>query len=218
MLRYRCLVLDHDDTTVDSTRSVNYPQFKEALAHFRPGMTMSAEEYMLYCYEPGFYEMCEQVLHYTSEEMDAHIDMWKTYHKTHTPEFFPGISELIKEQHKRGGYVCVVSHSSKDVIENAYRLHNVELPDLIYGAEQPPDRRKPAPWPLIEIMQHLKLSAKDLLMIDDMPFGATMARAVGVDFVGVGWCDPLPQIKQNMIKLSDHYFSAVQQLYQFLYD
>ena len=26
-MRYQCLVLDHDDTTVDSTRAVNYPQF-----------------------------------------------------------------------------------------------------------------------------------------------------------------------------------------------
>ena len=41
MLRYRCLVLDHDDTTVDSTRSVTYPQFREAMAHFRPEITMS---------------------------------------------------------------------------------------------------------------------------------------------------------------------------------
>ena len=48
MLRYRCLVLDHDDTTVDSTRSVNYPQFREALAHFRPDMSMTEEEYFLY--------------------------------------------------------------------------------------------------------------------------------------------------------------------------
>lgn len=27
MLRYRCLVLDHDDTVVRSAETVNYPQF-----------------------------------------------------------------------------------------------------------------------------------------------------------------------------------------------
>ena len=29
MLKYRCLVLDHDDTTVDSTATVHYPCFVE---------------------------------------------------------------------------------------------------------------------------------------------------------------------------------------------
>ena len=70
MSRYRCLVLDHDDTTVDSTRSVNYPQFQQALAHFRPDTTMTEEEYFLHCFDPGFYEMCRLVLHYTPEEME----------------------------------------------------------------------------------------------------------------------------------------------------
>ena len=46
MLRYPCLILDHDDTSVNSTRAVNYPQFREALAHFRPGMEITEEEYI----------------------------------------------------------------------------------------------------------------------------------------------------------------------------
>ena len=45
MLRYRCLVLDHDDTTVDSTRAVNYPQFLEALARYRPELHISEEQF-----------------------------------------------------------------------------------------------------------------------------------------------------------------------------
>ena len=217
MLRFPCLILDHDDTTVDSTRSVNYPQFLEALNHFRPGMTMSLDEYILHCYDPGFYEMCERTLHYTPQEMEQHLQMWRNYHKTHHPRFFLGIPELIRRQKEAGGYVCVVSHSSDDVIRGAYEHENVPLPDLIFGAELPSGRRKPSPWPLLEIMRTLDLTANQLLMVDDMPHGAAMAKAVGVKFAGAGWYGMLPQIENSMRAQSDYFFSSVDALSDFLF-
>lgn len=217
MLRYRCLVLDHDDTTVDSTRTVNYPQFLEALDRFRPGFSMTLEEYMLNCFNPGFYEMCTQVLRYTQQEMDDHIQMWKEYHKTHHPKFFPGMAELIGRQQNEGGFVCVVSHSSKDVIETAYRHENVPMPDLIFGAEQPAERRKPSPWPLQEIIKTLKLSPTDLLVVDDMPHGGVMAHSVGAPFACAGWYGMLPKIEAYMRKHSDLFFSSVDELFSFLF-
>ena len=39
MLKYPCLVLDHDDTVVQSEATVNYPFFVEFLREYRPGMT-----------------------------------------------------------------------------------------------------------------------------------------------------------------------------------
>lgn len=217
MLRYRCIVLDHDDTAVDSTRTVNYPQFLEALAHFRPGFQMSLEEYMLHCFDPGFYEMCERTLGYTSQEMADHMQMWKDYHKTHHPKFFPGIPELIRRQKQEGGYVCVISHSSDDVITSAYEHEGILLPDLIFGAEQPPERRKPNPWPMEEIMRRLNLLPSDLLMVDDMPHGGIMSHRVGVEFAAAGWYGMLPQIEEIMRQKSDYFFSTVQSLYDFLF-
>lgn len=217
MLRYPCLVLDHDDTTVDSTRSINYPQFCQALAHFRPGVTMTEEQYFLYNFDPGFYDMCEQILHYTPEEMDAHLQMWKDYHKDHQPDFFPGMPELICRQKAEGGLVCVVSHSSDDVINAAYDHAGVPRPDLIFGAEQPPERRKPSPWPLEEILRRFQLQPADLLMVDDMPHGGTMARAVGVAFAGAGWYGMLPQIEAKMLPQCDYFFSTVQEFSDFLF-
>ena len=217
MLRYPCLVLDHDDTTVDSTRTVNYPQFLEALARFRPGFSMSLEDYMLYCFDPGFYDMCEQVLHYTPQEMEAHIQMWKEYHQNHHPKFFPGMADLIRHQKAEGGFVCVVSHSSNDVITGAYAHEGVIPPDLIFGAEQPVERRKPSPWPLQEIMNKLHLSPSELLVVDDMHHGRTMAHGAGVQFAAAGWCGMLPQIEEHMRNHSDFYFSSVKALSDFLF-
>ena len=218
MLRYRCLVLDHDDTTVDSTRTVNFPQFLEALDHFRPGFSMTLEEYMLYCFDPGFYEMCEQVLHYTPQEMADHMQMWKDYHKVHHPKFFPGMADLIKRQKTEGGFVCVVSHSSDDVIKTAYAHENVPLPDLIFGAEQPTERRKPSSWPLQEIMKTLHLSPTDLLVVDDMPHGSIMSHSVGAHFAAAGWYGMLPQIETYMKKNSDYFFNSIDALSSFLFE
>lgn len=218
MLRYRCLVLDHDDTTVDSTRSINYPQFCQALSHFRPGMTMSEEEYFLHCFDPGFYGMCQQVLHYTPEEMAQHLQMWKDYHKNHYPPFFPGIPELIRRHKAQGGLICVVSHSTRDVIEACYEHAGVPLPDLIFGAEQPTDRCKPSPWPMEQIISRFSLRPQEILMVDDMPQGGQMARAVGVAFACAGWYGMLPQIEASMRKNCDIFFSTVEEFSRFLFE
>lgn len=217
MLRYPCLVLDHDDTTVDSTRSINYPQFCQALAHFRPGMTMTEAEYFLYNFDPGFYEMCEHILHYTPQEMEEHLQMWKDYHKKHHADFFPGMKELICRQKFEGGLVCVVSHSSDDVILDAYKHAGVPLPDLVLGAEQPPEHRKPSPWPLQEIMRCFNLQPHDLLMVDDMPHGGVMSRAVGVEFAGAGWYGMLPEIEVRMRPQCDYFFPTVREFHHFLF-
>ena len=40
-MRFPCLVLDHDDTVVQSEMTVNFPYFLQVLADFRPGETSS---------------------------------------------------------------------------------------------------------------------------------------------------------------------------------
>ena len=217
MLRYRCLVLDHDDTTVDSTRAINYPQFRQALAHFRPEMSMTEEEYFLYCFDPGFYEMCHQVLHYTPEEMAEHLQMWKDYHKDHHPAFFPGMPEIIRRQKAEGGLVCVVSHSTEDVIRRAYDHAQVPQPDLIFGAEQPEEHCKPNPWPMEQILATFQLEPHQVLMVDDMPQGGIMAKACGVEFAVAGWYGMLPQIRQQMEHRGNYYFFDLAAFSQFLF-
>jgi predicted HAD superfamily phosphohydrolase YqeG len=35
MLNYKCILLDHDDTIVESTQEIHYPSFLETLRTFR---------------------------------------------------------------------------------------------------------------------------------------------------------------------------------------
>ena len=213
---YPCLILDHDDTTVDSTRTVNYPQFLQALDYFRPGIHMTIDEYMHHCFHTGFYVMCDQILKYTPQELETHVSMWKEYHKKHHPPFFQGIPEFLSAYRQRDGIICVVSHSSADVILSAYEAAGIQPPDLILGAEQPTEHMKPEPWPLFEIMHRYDLSPCDCLVIDDALLGGKMARSAGVDFACAGWYGPLPEIEAIMRQECDYYFSSVSAFSDFI--
>jgi len=216
MGRYRCLILDHDDTTVDSTRTVNYPQFRQALAHFRPNVTMTLEEYTLHCFHMGFYVMCDKILHYTESEIAEHLQMWKEYHKTHHPPFFDGMPEILARHRRQNGLICVVSHSSADVILSAYENAGIPAPDLIFGAEQPEEHMKPNVWPLTQIMERYSLSPQDCLVVDDAPMGGQMARQAGVDFACAGWYGMLPEMEKIMRQNCDFFFRSVDELSRFL--
>ena len=68
-MRFPCLVLDHDDTVVQSEMTVNFPYFLQVLADFRPGETVTAEEYAQECYRVGFADFCRQRFHFTEQEI-----------------------------------------------------------------------------------------------------------------------------------------------------
>ena len=54
MLKYPCLVLDHDDTVVQSERTIGYPFFCYILDRFRPGQTVTLAQFAQDCYSLGF--------------------------------------------------------------------------------------------------------------------------------------------------------------------
>lgn len=217
MLHYRCLVLDHDDTTVDSTRHVNYPMFREFIPTIRPDVHFTEEDYIRHCCDLGFYEMCVKLLHYTPQELELHVSTWKEYLKTHRAPFFPGMPELIARQKAEGGIVCVVSHSFEDTIRPLYEHFSVTQPDLVFGAERPPHERKPNPWPLEEIMRRYDLSPEEIIMVDDAPQGRDMAKACGVDFACAAWYGMPPHVKEKMAGISDFFLESVEDLSKLLF-
>ena len=106
MLKYPCLVLDHDDTVVQSEATVNYPFFVEFLKQYRPGMTISLEDYISDCSKMTFIEMCKSRFSLTDEELQQEYLFWKAYLKDHSPDAFPGIRELLHAYRKAGGIIC----------------------------------------------------------------------------------------------------------------
>lgn len=217
MLRYQCLVLDHDDTVMDSTAHVHYPAFLAAMEVMRPGVWMSLDDYFRMNFDPGFHDYCEQTLHFTQEDFDTELRLWQGFVDTHIPKAYPGMARIIRRQKELGGYVCVASHSIDRNILRDYRANALPEPDLIYGWELPRELRKPAPYSLEDIMRRLSLAPEDLLMVDDLKPGFDMAKRCGVDFAAACWAYDVPEIKAFLQINSDLLFETPEQLEQYLF-
>ena len=218
MLRFPCLVLDHDDTVVQSETTINYPFFCYILDQFRPGATITLEEYTNGCFNPGFADMCRQRYNFTEQELKDEYQGWMEYVKNHIPEPFPGIKNLILRYKEAGGIICVVSHSSCINITRDYQTHFGILPDDIYGWDLPEHQRKPSTYPLEQIMLKYNLKPNQLLVVDDLKPAWVMCRNAGVQIAFAAWSkENAPEIMEEMTSVCDYSFRSAAELEQFLF-
>lgn len=218
MLKYKCLVLDHDDTVVQTEKTLGYPYFCKILEQFRPGCTISFHDYVLDCHNYGFSEMCVRRWQFTPDEQKEEYRGWMEYVMTHIPAIFEGIGNVIKRQKAEGGLVCVVSHSSNENITRDYWHHFHTFPDAIYGWDLPAEQRKPHPSPLLDIMEKYGLTAKDILVIDDMKLGWNMAHSVNIPTAFAAWGKlEFPELSKEMNMLCDFSFKTTVELFDYLF-
>lgn len=218
MLKYPCLVLDHDDTVVQSEATVNYPCFVDFLAKIRPGETITLHQYVEMCGSIGFIEMCRQIYRMTDAELDMEYAAWKDYTATHIPAPYPGIRALLRKYKAHGGKIYVVSQSTDAKILRDYRLHFELEPDGVYGWDHPQEQRKPSPFALFDIMEKTGLAPGQILVVDDMPPAREMADAAGMKMAFAGWGkQDYPKIREQMQKISDFSFLSLEQFAEFLF-
>lgn len=219
MLKYPCLILDHDDTVVQSEATVNYPFFVDFLKEYRPGMTITEHEYISGCFHPGYIEMCRQRFAFTDEELLIEYNGWKDYIRSHIPDPYPGIGALIRKYKAAGGIICVVSQSAQENILRDYRAHFAMEPDEIYGWDLEPAYRKPNPWALEQVMAKYGFSPAQLLVVDDMKPAVQMARDAGAPIAFAGWGrKEYPEIYHQMSNMCDFTFGEIVELERFLFD
>ena len=218
MLKYSCLVLDHDDTVVQSEATINYPFFCQILDQFRPGATITLQDYVQGCSDYGFVDMCRKRFQFTDAELETEYCGWKEYIRNHIPAPYDGIGELLSKYRQDGGIICVVSMSSSENILRDYKTHFGIVPDAVYGWDLSAEHRKPNPYAIYEIMEQFHLCKSDLLIVDDMKPAWEMARAAEVDIAFAGWGRiDYPKITQEMTKLCDYSFSSTKALTDFLF-
>lgn len=218
MLKYPCLVLDHDDTVVQTEKTIGYPYFCHILDQFRPGKTISFADYVYDCHNYGFAEMCRRRWQFTVEEQKEEYRGWMDYVLTHIPKVFPGIGDVIRRQKAEGGLICVVSHSSVQNITRDYSHHFGILPDAIYGWDYPEHLRKPNPFPLQDIMNRYALRPEEILVVDDMKLAVRMSQPLGVDVAFAAWGKrEFPELTQEMRGLCRYCFDSPEDLEKFLF-
>jgi beta-phosphoglucomutase-like phosphatase (HAD superfamily) len=217
-LRYPCLVVDHDDTSVMSTPSLHYPAHVEALRRLRPGREpISLEGWLSKNFDPGLMEYLGGELGFDEEELRLNYHIWREFTTSRVPEFFPGLLDIYAEFERRGGKLVVISHSEVELIERDYRAAGLLMPDLIFGWTEEPERRKPSPYPLLETMRLLGFGKEEILVLDDLKPGADMAAVVGVDFAAACWGHSIPKIRDSMRGLARYFLERVEELRTLLF-
>lgn len=216
-MKYPCLVMDHDDTVVNSTATIHYPCFVEFLKLYYPDHPMTLEEYFLKNFDPGFIPMCREEFGMDDRMLVLEQEYWHAYVENHIPEAYPGMRELLWQHVALGGCVCVVSHSQCAHIRRDWRENGLPEPTLVFGWDDPPALRKPNPYPLHTIMKVLGFRPEELLMVDDLKPGCDMAHAAGVDFVAAGWATRLAPMEAFLRKNCTHYAPTVRALEEFLW-
>ena len=216
-MRFPCLIVDHDDTVVDSTATVHYPCFVEYTAKYFPHYRCTLEEYFVKNFDPGVVAFFRDEVGMTEAQMKHEQAYWNAFVQDHVPKAYPGMREVLWEQKRRGGTLCVVSHSYGKNILRDFRENGLPEPDAVFGWEYPPEQRKPSPYPLDAIMARFGCAPGEMLVLDDLKPGYDMARARGVPFVAAGWANDIPEIEAFMRDNCDAYFKTVDALRDYLF-
>ena len=217
-MRYPCLVVDHDDTVVNSTATVHYPCFVQYTQQYFPDYRCTLEEYFIKNFDPGVVAFFRDDVGMSDAQMKHEQAYWNAYVQDHVPQVYPGMAEILWEQKRRGGRLCVISHSYSKNILRDYRENGLPEPDMVFGWEVPVERRKPKPDALYEIMDTYGYKPSELLMLDDLKPGYDMARACGVPFAAAGWANDIPEIEGFMRQNCDLYFKTVEAFGRYLFD
>ena len=217
-MRFPCLVVDHDDTVVDSTATVHFPCFVEYMAQYHPNIHYTLEQYLADNFDPGIVALFRDIIGMSDEEIAHEERYWNAYVQNHVPKSYEGMRELLWEQKNRGGKLCVVSHSFTHNILRDYRENGLPEPDMVFGWESAPDKRKPSKYPLMKIMEEYGFEPEQLLMLDDLKPGYDMAKACGVNFAAAGWSNDVPQIESFMRANCGLYFKTVPELRAYLFE
>ena len=219
-MKYKCLVLDHDDTVVNSTATIHYPCFLEYVRKFHPECRIeyTLESYFLKNFHPGIISLLCDEVGLSEQELKLEEAYWSEYVKSHVPTCYDGMREIITEFRRRGGIIAVSSHSFSEYIKRDYKANDLPEPDYIWGWDIPREKRKPSPATMLELMERTGLSPKEILVVDDSKPGYDMARAAGCDFAAALWAFDVPEIEEFMKSNCDVHFKRVEELYNYLFE
>ena len=220
-MKYKCLVLDHDDTVVNSTATIHYPCFIEYLEIYYPHLVKNytLESYFVKNFHPGVVELFVDEIGMSQEELAHEEAYWSEYVKGHIPTAYSGIRELMADFREAGGIIAVDSHSLIKYIKRDYEYNRLPTPDVIYSWDLPEEQRKPNAYPLLEIMKTYQLSPGELLVVDDMKPAREMAKKAAVPIAFAKWGKiNCPEICREMEELCDYSFSAAKELEDFLFN
>ncbi len=187
-LKKKCLFFDHDDTLINSQETIHYPIFLETLSLLRPTASQpSFKDFVMLSNHYGFEGYLKEIYQFTNDEIALEIKWWRKKVMQKEAEAFEDVVLLLQEFVAAGGLIVVYSYSESMMINRDYRRLFGFLPHHIIGFDNDPHKRKPARLPLLEVMAQFNLTAKDCLIVDDMPMLIETSFRSNIDMVAACW-------------------------------
>ena len=117
-MKYKCIILDHDDTVVNSTATIHYPSFIEYLKVTRPHISdkYTLEEFIRKNFSPGILSLFVDEVGLTQDELNEEQQFWENFVNTRHPVAYQGLSGILKRFRNEGGIIAVASHSMTSFI------------------------------------------------------------------------------------------------------
>lgn len=187
-LRKKCLILDHDDTIINSQESIHYPLFVDVLKILRPNIIpIDFEKFIELSNELGFVKMCRMLYHYNEKEIQFEYEHWKIHSSLIEAPAFEGIKEFLTAFIEIGGVIIVYTMNSKqNVIKDYERLFNF-VPNRIISHDQYYILRKPYRLSILKELHNLNLTVEDCIFIDDTPMLLELKHRLNMDFIAANW-------------------------------
>jgi HAD superfamily hydrolase (TIGR01549 family) len=125
---------------------------------------------------------------------------------------YDGINELLRELHKRGQPLAILT-KSPDMVPKAFIKRHKWPIDIVIGYHQV-QRRKPDPEGLILAMAQAGSKPKDTFHVGDQPEDTAASRAANVVAIGSAW--GIADLSALKASKPDHIFKTVAAFQSFL--
>lgn len=179
----RCIVLDYDNTIVDSFPDAQYGAMNYACDSL--GIERYTKEELIEIDKTG--RIGEDFRRKHPDEFDSFWNLFYEYLNDNLPRAYDGMKELLDMYRSKGGIICVVSNSTTDYIKKGMEFNDLPKPDVVYGWDSGEAYRKPNTTSLYEMSIGFGLSPMDILVVDDKPSGIDMANTYGTASCISGW-------------------------------
>jgi HAD superfamily hydrolase (TIGR01549 family) len=175
----KAVIFDLDGTLLDSF-ALHYSAYEVMFGHF--GIEMQ-KELFLQTYSPNWYRTYE-AFGLDEEHWEAANKLWLESADVHTPELYPGVDNMLERlspTHKLG---IVTSGSKARVTRELERLDITRhFATVVTGDDV--GNPKPAAEGLERALEEIGVWANEAVYVGDAVADFEMARATGVEFLGV---------------------------------
>ncbi|MEK8088435.1 HAD-IA family hydrolase [Thermithiobacillus plumbiphilus] len=183
--RYELIVFDWDGTLMDSVGLITSCL---ETAFQRAGLPVLPPERYRAIIGLGLQEaMSELMPDLSAEALETVVDHYRDCFLSAPPEcmpFFAEVESTLEALHGAGYRLAVATGKARRGLARLFEQHGI---CRVFSSSRCADesQSKPAPDMLLELMQENGVSAEETLMVGDSLHDIRMARAAGVDALGV---------------------------------